>query len=462
MNWEFCYFVTTEIYQFLMALLAAGAYFYLVRDFVKSRKTAFLTGIVYLITMLILWYDPHYLPSFWAYMIGVMAGLLVMCLMERENYLQKIFLAWTFYAVRWLVARTTVTVGALLWKAELFCVPGYIDVEKGYYLHVAASVIEILVQIVLYAIAVGLIVRAYRDKGEKMQGREFLLLSLPSFTSVMGYAYVKYIWESPTGSQYSELDLSAFYHGMVLVYCLSLYILIVVVIMLFWNIKEKQQEETRKEVLAGQMEDMKRHIREVEELYREIRSLKHDMGNHVMVLQKLEGREREQYAKSLQEQYMAVAEGIQSGNPVTDVILMEWRREALAKGIVFACSFLYPAGREVDAFDISIILNNAIANALEAVKGQEEGGSAGYVRITSALRENVYIIEVENTFSGGIVRDRESDLPITTKEDKVFHGFGLRNICRVAQKYHGDMEVQVQGQVFRLSVMLQACKADAG
>ena len=78
MNWEFCYFVTTEIYQFLMALLAAGAYFYLVRDFVKSRKTAFLTGIVYLITMLILWYDPHYLPSFWAYMIGVMAGLLVM------------------------------------------------------------------------------------------------------------------------------------------------------------------------------------------------------------------------------------------------------------------------------------------------------------------------------------------------------------------------------------------------
>lgn len=154
---------------------------------------------------------------------------------------------------------------------------------------------------------------------------------------------------------------------------------------------------------------------------------------------------------------MAVAEGIQSGNPVTDVILMEWRREALAKGIVFDCSFRYPAGREVDAFDISIILNNAIANALEAVNGEEVGGSAGYIRITSALRENVYIIEVENTFSGGIVRDRESDLPITTKEDKVFHGFGLRNIRRVAQKYHGDMEVQIQGQVFRLIVMLQAC-----
>ncbi len=453
MDWDFCYLVTNEIYQFLMALLSAGAYFYLIRNFVKYRKTALLTGAVYLIVMLVLWYEPYYLPSFWAYMIGVMAGLLVMCLMERENFLQKIFLAWTFYSVRWLVARTTITIGALLWKAALLWGQGYIDVEKGYYLSVAESLIEILLQVVIYMIAVGLIVRVYRNKGQKMQGREFLLMSLPSFTSAMGYAYVKYIWESPAGLQHNS---PAFYHGMVLVYCLSLYIPIVVVIMLFQSIKEKQLEETQKELLAGQMEDMKRHIREVEELYREIRSLKHDMGNHVMVMQKLSGQEQEQYARSLQEQYTAVAEGMQSGNPVTDAILMEWRREAVSKEIAFDCSFHYPADREVDAFDLSIILNNALANAVEAAKGGESA-PAGYVRITSALRENVYIIEVENSFDHPIVRNRESDLPVSTKEDKVFHGFGLRNIRQVAQKYHGDMEVQVQGQVFRLSVMMQVC-----
>ncbi len=445
MDWDFCYLVTNEIYQFLMALLSAGAYFYLIRNFVKYRKTALLTGAVYLIVMLVLWYEPYYLPSFWAYMIGVMAGLLVMCLMERENFLQKIFLA-----------RTTITIGALLWKVALLWGQGYIDVEKGYYLSVAERLIEILLQVVIYMIAVGLIVRVYRNKGQKMQGREFLLMSLPSFTSAMGYAYVKYIWESPAGLQHNELDSPAFYHGMVLVYCLSLYIPIVVVIMLFQSIKEKQLEETQKELLAGQMEDMKRHIREVEELYREIRSLKHDMGNHVMVMQKLSGQEQEQYARSLQEQYTAVAEGMQSGNPVTDAILMEWRREAVSKEIAFDCSFHYPADREVDAFDLSIILNNALANAVEAAKGGESA-PAGYVRITSALRENVYIIEVENSFDHPIVRNRESDLPVSTKEDKVFHGFGLRNIRQVAQKYHGDMEVQVQGQVFRLSVMMQVC-----
>ena len=220
--------------------------------------------------------------------------------------------------------------------------------------------------------------------------------------------------------------------------------------MLFQNIKARQQEETREELLAGQMADMERHIREVEELYREIRSLKHDMGNHIMVMQKLNGKEQEQYARSLQEQYTAAAEGIKSGNPVTDVILLERSREAKAKGIAFDCCFLYPAGRKVDAFDLSIILNNALANAIEAT-------DKGYIRITSSLRENVYMIEIENSFYHKIVMDRESQLPVSTKEDKVFHGFGLRNIRRVAQKYHGDMEVEITGQVFRLSVMLQVC-----
>lgn len=467
MDWEFCYFVTTEIYQFLMALLAAWAYVYLVRDFVKEKKTAFLTGAAYLVVMLVLWYEPYYVPSFWAYLIGVMAALAVMCLMERENFLQKIFLAWTFYAVRWLVARTTITVGALFWKLSLFCEPGYIDVEKGYFLFVTECAIELLLQIALFMIAIGPIVRAYHGKGQKMQGREFLLMSLPSFTCVMGYAYLKYIWESPVGLQYSELDSSVFYHGMMLLYCLSLYIPILVVIVLYQNIKERQQEEMHKDLLAGQMEDMKRHIREVEELYREIRSLKHDMGNHVMVMQKLVGHEQEQYVESLRIQYSEMTERIQSGNPVTDVILMERSREAQEKGIEFACGFQYPTDREVDAFDLSIILNNALANAIEAVLRRdntddsvcaEENRPAGYIKIVSSLRENVYLIEVENSYHHEIVMDREDQLPITTKEDKTFHGFGLRNIRRVAKKYHGDIEVAAEHQVFRLSVMLQVCK----
>lgn len=213
MDWEFCYFIVSEIYNFLMLLSSGLAYFYLVRDFVQNKKTALLSGVSYVAVMLILWYEPYYLPSFWAYLIGALSGLCVMCLMERENFLQKIFLAWTFYAVRWLVARTTVTVAALLWKVFFLWTPGYIDVAEGYYLYLVQCMTEILLQIVLFIITIGLIVRAYCGKRQKMQGREFLLMSLPLFTSVMGYAYVKYIWESPAGLQADEFDSPVFIMG---------------------------------------------------------------------------------------------------------------------------------------------------------------------------------------------------------------------------------------------------------
>ena len=77
MDWSRCYFVTSEIYNILQILLWAFAYYYLVRDFVQKKKTALLTGFTYLAVMLILWYVPYYLSSFWAYLIGVVLSLAV-------------------------------------------------------------------------------------------------------------------------------------------------------------------------------------------------------------------------------------------------------------------------------------------------------------------------------------------------------------------------------------------------
>jgi len=442
--------------------MAACAYFWLVRDFVQKKRTAWLTGGAYLAGMLVMKYIPYNVPNFWAYLAGVSAGLLAMCLMERRNLLQKIFLAETFYAIRWLMMMTEASIGALIFKAVTYFFRGStLDLRRDYILYLTTSSVDILIGTGLMFSAVWLIRRTYRDKARNMQGREFMLMSVPSLAAMMGYANYKYMDDALVNLKFSTYDAPLFYHGLFLLYCMSFYITIVIVIVLFQNIKEKQQEETQKELLAGQMEDMKRHIREVEELYQEIRSLKHDMGNHVMVMQSLAGREQEQYAESLKAQYSAVAEGIQSGNPVTDVILMERSREARSEGIAFECGFRYPAGRDVDAFDLSIILNNALANAIEAARREDSTQSAAadrkFIKITSSLRGNVYIIEVENSYSHKIFMDRESNLPVTTKEDKVFHGFGLRNIRRVAQKYHGDIAVEAS-EVFRLSVMLQACE----
>ncbi len=50
-------------------------------------------------------------------------------------------------------------------------------------------------------------------------------------------------------------------------------------IVMFQNWKVAQEEQFEQELVLNQVSDMEKHIGEVEKLYQDIRSLRHDMGN---------------------------------------------------------------------------------------------------------------------------------------------------------------------------------------
>ena len=145
-----------------------------------------------------------------------------------------------------------------------------------------------------------------------------------------------------------------------------------------------------------------------------------------------------------------------SGNPVTDVILQEMQDEARRRQIDFKTDFHYPAGSNVNAFDLSVILNNALQNALEYA----DKSNHPVVSIISYCRGNAYMIEVSNSFTGNLKWDEESGLPMTSKgqteksKTGAIHGYGLSNIRRVALKYSGDIAVDVKDGMFCLCVLL--------
>lgn len=66
------------------------------------------------------------------------------------------------------------------------------------------------------------------------------------------------------------------------------------------------------------------------------------------------------------------------------------------------------------------------------------------------------MIEVRNSFAGSLQWDADSGLPLTSKEKKDNHGFGLSNIRRVARKYAGDIDIVLEDGEFCLCIMLMA------
>ena len=229
---------------------------------------------------------------------------------------------------------------------------------------------------------------------------------------------------------------------------------VLIAVVTYQKIKEKQREENVNLLLTEQIENTKQHIREVEKLYGDIRALKHDMGNHISVLENLfmrnETEELEKYMAELKLTWGESAAEIKTGNPVTDVILTQKQKEAEESGIAFDCKFIYPVDSNINAFDVSVILNNAIENAFEGVNGYKEP----YVSVLAYRKKNAYMLEVKNCISKGVEIDKETGLPETTKKDKRSHGFGLANIRKVAQKYYGDIDINQDENSFTLTVML--------
>lgn len=419
------------------------------KPFLDHKKKAWMAGGAYAATMLVLNYMPWYIDAMLAHLIGALMIFLVMSLSDRKYLTQKLFIAITFFCLRWQASRIVIYLFNIIYGfLGRFTMPtndrfwffwSFILTFLGY---------DLLIFLSLYN-AVKCILWSYNRRREHMDGREFLLLSISSLSGVVSYGvirYYDYIYERDVGKSMYDLYVS---HDLILsLFTLLSFAVILVTTYVFRQWKEKQEEDKQREIFSAQMADLQNHISETEQLYRDMRCLRHDMGNHLTTLRQLYDRGEydaaKQYTDRLNEEMANTSLDINSGNPVTDVILSGRKKEMEEKGIAFFCDFHYPMTNAVDSFDISIILNNALSNAIEAIQRERdnlgEPEKPAQISLSSSRRKNMYLIKIVNSYRGNLETDPISSLPHTTKKGEG-HGFGLPAIRHVARKYFGDLEI---------------------
>ena len=450
---EKCWMVTSKI-SVIALLMITGIYFgKFVCPYIKKKKGAVAVSIVYITIMLVLYMIPPQIDNFSAYLIGVIAAFLVMYAEDRRNIYQKIFLAITFFSIRWLTVAMAARLDDLVTKALVFRNMSAEKVWLQYGLYVGTRVLDIVLCIAFIAVAIGLINKAYIYKKDEMSVKEMVMLIIPSLVGVTGYGILQYylmIYERDTGK--NLIDTYGFYGALSFLHYLISIVAILVVIVMFQNWKEMQEEQRGQELVLNQISDMKKHIEEVEKLYRDIRSMRHDMGNHIQTLEHLVAHnnmdDATEYLEHLKNEWDEVSPEIKTGSPVIDVILMEKLREAKERQIRFLSDFHYPQNTKLNAFDLSVIMNNALNNCMENVSGDDP-----YISISSFRKNSIFMITIKNSFWGQL-NFGDSDLPETTKFGKE-HGMGLNNIRRVARMYMGDISLEQGNEEVILSIMMQ-------
>ncbi|MDE7427926.1 MAG: ATP-binding protein, partial [Lachnospiraceae bacterium] len=124
-----------------------------------------------------------------------------------------------------------------------------------------------------------------------------------------------------------------------------------------------------------QVKAMKKRLEEAENFYGSIRKVRHEMKNHMANIKGLADAgqygEIEEYVQKMDETMQELEYKYMTGNAVTDVIINDKWRRAKKAGIRFDADFRY--GGEIPVFDMGIILNNLLDNAIEACEKLEPG-----------------------------------------------------------------------------------------
>ena len=211
-----------------------------------------------------------------------------------------------------------------------------------------------------------------------------------------------------------------------------------------------QQERLRLEFLEKQSADQIAHYTALYQNAQDIHKIRHDMKNFVIAAQ---GYLQKQDYDKLKTHLDDLIGEIQppaltdTGNPLLDAVLTAKR--TAAPGVDFRIALMPLTYQHIDPMDVALVLATALDNAIEGCADV----SAPYVDLRIARHAQFVTVTVENptVHPPQIRRGRL----VTRKAQPEQHGYGIRSMQKIADKYRGHLKWSFDGTAFRLSVLLQ-------
>ena len=144
---------------------------------------------------------------------------------------------------------------------------------------------------------------------------------------------------------------------------------------------------------------------------------------------------------------------VRTGNEALDTILTEKSLACRRAGITLSCIADGPALDFMSAADIYALFGNALDNAIRAVNELDDAGVRSISLVVRRVA-GVVSIHIENPFAGSM--EMRDGLPVTTKDDRTSHGFGLRSMRLTAERYGGTLTVLAEGGRFHVNAIFPA------
>ena len=140
---------------------------------------------------------------------------------------------------------------------------------------------------------------------------------------------------------------------------------------------------------------------------------------------------------------------VDSGNTALDTVLNYMLQRAVDKKIQLNVKVVVPSDLKLSAYDMNIIFGNLLENAIEAQKDVKNPS----IDLEINYLMDSLVVEISNRclqkviFKGG--------LPITTKQSVREHGYGLKNVKKVLDKYISTLDFECSDERFTVKILMK-------
>ena len=389
------------------------------------------TALIWILSFCIVaFFSWTHLYENYASSLQILVNILFCVTLLRGNVFQKIFVsAFTMGLVAITATLTTLLVAKLSGNQVAFLLSHFSGIR----------VTSICLTKLLFFVITRIILRI-KESG-KLKGMDVIALVIVPMLSDLAITLMMY-----AAIQEPSIQTIVLYAvGIVL-------ILNIVVYFLFIRLGKAGKIKTEMALLALQNECLQENAKDIENMYDTVRALRHDLKNHLLcILSMAEERDVEgikQYTGQLLQQQNTVNKLIMfSGSKVLDAIINSKSAAAERAGVRLSAIITTPLAG-ISPEDITIILGNALDNAIRAAKDSQRKVVDIHIQPQGAYSS----IVIANDIAHPVLSDNPALR--TTKNIRYRHGFGIQNMRQAVERNQGLIRFYEQNDRFICDILL--------
>ncbi len=233
--------------------------------------------------------------------------------------------------------------------------------------------------------------------------------------------------------------------GFVLTLCFAVY-----------AIRRKEREQLRLHRVKVDM--LEQNYQSLLQVYEEKAILLHDMKNHFLVMREMVQADQKSelltYMDEINGEVLQKRSRDLTNHKLLNLILNRKIQEAEDAGMRVEYEFDDMSELRLQPMEICALFCNMLDNAIEANQ-KVPSDAERWMKMSCTRKYKTLIVSLANPTVGESQVD-EDGIPLTTKQNKSIHGFGIQSMRQIVEKYEGHIQFDMEEGVFAVTGYLKA------